>query len=498
MRVWMSLGFFLAAFAAAGKDFDIRNFGAVAGGMTLNTAAIQATIDAAHQAGGGRVIVPAGVFLTGSIVLKSNVTLHVMAGGVLLGSPLPDQYKKLNRWKALILADGQVNLAITGSGQIDGQGRRVALHLDSLFYSGRLDSSDFNFVKMRPSHYIRPQLIEFVQCRNIVIKNITLRNAACWVQTYDRCVNLVLDSVRVDSDAYWNNDGMAIQDCRNVRITNCHINSADDGICLKSQSPDYLCDSVYVAYCTVRSSASAVKFGTVSHGGFRNVIIEHIRIYDTYRSALALECVDGGVLENIRVDGITATNTGNALFIRLGARTTQRGVGRLRNVVIRNMKVEVPFGRPDQAYEQRGPDLPFFHNTIPSSITGIPGHRVENVILENIEIYYPGRGNPGLAYFPLWRLHQVPEKEAEYPEFSMFGELPAWGLYVRHVAGLTIKNVKLCIAAPDYRPAVVFDDVHGLTLSGVTICGDEKPVRYVLYRSGSAQMDQTGGVLRLP
>ncbi|MCS6991667.1 MAG: glycosyl hydrolase family 28 protein [Chitinophagales bacterium] len=489
---------FLFASPAVAYDFDIRRFGAVGDGVTLNTAAIQAAIEAAYRYGGGRVVVPEGVFLTGSIVLKSNVTLHIMRGGVLLGSANPDQYRKLNRWKALILADGQTNLSITGFGEVDGQGRKVALHLDSLFYSGKLDSADYNFVKMRPSHYIRPQLIEFVQCRNILIKNITLRNAACWVQTYDRCNNLRLDSVRVESDAYWNNDGLVIQDCRNVRVVNCFINSADDGICLKSQSQDHLCDSVYMAHCTVRSSASAVKFGTVSHGGFRNVTIENIRVYDTFRSALALECVDGGILENIRVDGITATNTGNALFIRLGARTTQRGIGKLRNIMIRNMKVEVPFGRPDHAYEQRGPDLPFFHNTIPASITGIPGHQVENVTLENIEIYYPGRGHPGMAYMPLWRLHQVPEKEAEYPEFSMFGELPAWGLYVRHVSGLTMNNVKLCIAAPDYRPAIVFDDVHQLRMTAMTVCGDDKPVRYVLYRSTASFLDNEQGVLRLP
>lgn len=480
----------LALRSAAADHFNIVAFGAVGDGKTLNTAAIQAAIDAAHSRGGGTVIVPPGTFLTGSIVLKSNVTLEVQRQAILLGSANPDHYQGLNRWKALVLAHGQHNLAITGNGQINGQGRRLALHLDSLFYIGRLDSADYNFVKMRPSHYIRPQLVEFVECRNILIKNITLRNAACWVQTYDRCDGLTLDSVHVDSDAYWNNDGMVIQDCRNVRITNCHINSADDGICLKSQSPQHRCDSIYIADCTVRSSASAVKFGTVSHGGFRNVIIRNIRVYDTYRSALTLQCVDGGTLENVLVDGITATNTGNALFIRLGARTTGHGPGTLRHVVIKNLYVEVPFGRPDHAYEQRGPDLPFFHNTIPASITGIPGHRVEDITLENIEIRYPGRGHPGLAHLPLWRLSAVPEKEAEYPEFSMFGELPAWGLYVRHVSGLTLRNVRLSIAAPDYRPALVCDDVHGLRVRQLQVTGDAKEKTIILHQSGAAEVDQ--------
>src|SRR5690606_7213434 len=103
----------------------------------------------------------------------------------------------------------------------------------------------------------------------------------------------------------------------------------------------------------------------------------------------------------------------------------------------------------------RGPDLPFFHNTFPSSITGLPGQPVENVTLENIEIRYPGRGNEGLAYMPLWRLDAVPERPADYPEFSMFGELPAWGFYVRHVDGVVFRNVRISIDAPDYRPAYV-------------------------------------------
>ncbi|MEL6132524.1 MAG: glycoside hydrolase family 28 protein, partial [Bacteroidota bacterium] len=155
----------------------------------------------------------------------------------------------------------------------------------------------------------------------------------------------------------------------------------------------------------------------------------------TFRSAIAIESVDGGILENILIDSIEATNTGNAIFIKLGHRV-EGEVATLKNVTIQNVKVEVAFGRPDHAYEVRGPDLPFFHNTMPSSITGFPGHRVENVTLRNIEITYPGRGNKGLAYRPLSMLEQVPENETHYPEFSMFGELPAWGFFIRHVKGV--------------------------------------------------------------
>ncbi len=479
------------------QDFNIQDFGAKPDGKTLNTSAIQSAIDAATENGGGRVIIPKGKFLTGAFFLKTGTELHLQKDAVILGSTNPKHYFKLNRWKALVMADTQNDISITGHGEINGQGRELALHIDSLFYAGQIDSAQYNFVEMRPKYYLRPQLIEFVSCKKITIKNVTLRNAACWVQTYDKCEDIVMDSVHTESDAYWNNDGIDIQDCKNVRITNCFVNSADDGICIKSQYEDYLCENIYISNCTVRSSASAVKFGTVSHGGFKNVTIKNIKIYDTFRSAIAIEVVDGAVLENVMIDSITAVNTGNAIFIRLSERSKKEKMGILRNVIIKNVKVEVAFERPDYKYEIRGPALPFFHNTFPSSITGIPGYPVENVRLENIEIIYPGKGNNGLANAPLSRLDQVPEKIKAYPEFSMFGELPAWGFYVRHMDGLTMKNIKLSIKEPDYRPAFVFDDVKNLDIESLEIEGEEKPKHIILRNTENVKIENRATVLEL-
>lgn len=443
------------------------------------------------------VKVPEGIFMTGAIVLKSNVGLHIEEEGTLLGSTNPDHYFKINRWKALVMADNQNNISITGNGIIDGQGRALALHIDSLFYIGEIDSSQYNFVEMRPKYYLRPQLIEFVECSEIQIRDLTLKNAACWVQTYDKCNNIIIDNIKVDSDAYWNNDGLDIQDCKNVIVSNCTINSADDGICIKSQSSDYYCDNILISDCIVRSSASAIKFGTVSHGGFRNVVIRNIKVYDTFRSAIAIESVDGGFLENILIENIKAKNTGNAFFVRLGERSKKEQMGTLRNVVLRNIKVEVAFERPDYAYEIRGPALPFFHNTFPASITGVPGYPVENITLENITITYPGRGNKGLAYLPLSRLSQIPEKISEYPEFSMFGELPSWGLYVRHVDGLKMKNVNLSLKESDYRPAMVFDDVNNLVITEMETSGETKDHQVILRNSELTTFDDDINVLRI-
>jgi len=468
--------------------YNIKSFGAIADGVTLNTKAIQKAIDQAHADGGGIVVIPEGRFVSGSIILKNGVELHLEKKAVLLGSIDVADYIKLNRWgKALIMADGASNISISGRGTIDGRGSELALHIDSLFYAGKIDSANYYFAERRPWTELRPQIIEFNRCSTIKVTDVTIKNSACWVQAYEKCKNIIIDNVKVDSDAYWNNDGIDIVDCQNVQITNCDINASDDGICIKSEdfSLSQICDSIYIADCTVRSSSCAVKFGTSLVSGVRNVVIKNIKVYDTYRSAIAIECTQGGFIENVLVENIVAKNTGNAIFIRIGKVRGALKAGPLRNVVIRNINVTVPFDKPDKNYNIRGPDLASFHNIFPSSITGNPGVYVENVRIENIKIRYPGRGNKAYANLPLYRIKDVPELETSYPEFSMFGELPAWGFYVRHVKGLTFKNIDIKIEKPDYRPAFVFDDTHDLKLESIKVRGDNKAVP-VFYKDTSS------------
>jgi hypothetical protein len=270
-------------------------------------------------------------------------------------------------------------------------------------------------------------------------------------------------------------------------IEKCDINAADDGITLKSYFPDKFSDNVVIQNCRIRSSASAVKFGTASYGGFKNVTIKNIEVYDTYRSAVALEAVDGGFIENIEVSNINAINTGNAVFVRLGHRAGEKP-GYVKNVTIKNVRVQVPFGRPDLNYDLRGPALTYFHNIHPMVIAGIPGHDMENISLENIEITYPGRASKAMAYVPLWRLSTIPEDIAGYPEFSKFGELPSYGFYVRHINGITFKNIKLNLEAEDFRPAFVFDDVKNLKIEKVKL-PNEKKEQIILYKSTNAEIE---------
>lgn len=463
------------------KDFLITNYGSKADGKTINTLAIQKAIDAAFKNKGGRVVFPKGNFLSGSIILKSNVTLYFEEGSVLLGSTNPEDYPNMsfegrpdspkkddNSQMALIIAHKAKNIALKGKGIIDGQGLQLALNIDSLHHAGIAVDPKYSLRRNRPNETMRPKLFRFSQCENITIEGLKAGEASCWGLSFELCNNLVLDNLKIVNRSYWNNDGIDITDCKNVKVTNCDINAADDGICLKSYYPGFYNDSVYIANCTIRSSASAIKFGTASFGGFKNVIINDIKVYDTFRSAIAIESVDGALIENIEVSNINAINTGNAIFIRLGQRTGDKP-GTIKNVSLKNIKVQVPFGRPDSNYDLRGPEVDFFHNPFPSSIVGLKGHNVENVILENIEINYPGRASKGMAYIPLNRLHQVPEAAQDYPEFSMFGELPAYGLYVRHANGISMKNIKLTLDDADFRPAFIFDDVQNVNMKEINL-----------------------------
>ena len=279
-------------------------------------------------------------------------------------------------------------------------------------------------------------------CKNVLVEGVKLRSSANWGLSLHLCENVKLRNLDIENRAYWNNDGIDLTDCKHVLVADCKINSADDGVCLKSYHADSECYDIEVARCDIRSSASAVKFGTASWGGFRKIHVHDIKVQDL-------------------VERIDATNTGNPIFMRLGQRAGQRK-GSLRNVTIRDFSCEVPFGRPDINYDLRGPEVDYFHNVHPSPICGIPGNCIENILLDNVNITCPGRASKGMAYMPLWRKGDVPEQIDKYPEFTMFGELPSWGLYLRHISNITLKNVRLTLKDSDFRPDIVEEDVEGL------------------------------------
>ena len=500
----MAIMFFLFITSNAQlKDYVITAYGAKPDGVTNNTAAIQKAIDDAFAAGGGIVVVPRGRFVTGVIHLKSNVELLVHEEAVLLGSFNRADYGPSLKASALIVANNQKNIAIKGKGLIDGQCDLLIDDIYKKLRSGELyddEWKEFNpWNQRRPSEKNRPRIIEFRNCDGVSIKNIHIQNSSGWVQNYKECSNVKVDSIHVLSNVFWNNDGIDLVDCKNASVTNSFFNVADDGICLKSENRNSRCENIYIANCKVRSSANAVKLGTASYGGFQKIKIRDIEVYDTYRSAIAIESVDGGLMKDIDVRNIHATNTGNAILIRLGHRNKDSVYSKLQNVYIANVKVQVPKTKPDKGYPMEGPELkypkeykinttekaasvspwnnsgidssavPYPHNVFPSSITGLPDHAVENVVLENIEITYQGGASKSVNYFPIDSLNKITETPSAYPEFSMFGELPVWAFYVRHVKGITMKNITVKTIEPDFRNAFLFNDVQQLVLDKISI-----------------------------
>lgn len=433
--------------------FNITHFGAVGDGKTLNTAAIQTAINAATASHGGIVRIPPGSFLSGSIHLKNNVTLELDAGATLLGSPHHTHYQKLN-FHALILANSQNNIGIRGKGTIDGQGVRLVADTMRLHKEGKLPDANEGQ---------RPSLINFRNCSNITLRDITLLESACWVQLYRECSRLLIENIKVRTCAAITNDGLDIDSCSDVIVRGCDIDSEDDAICLKSGPLS--CERILIENCRIRSSCNALKFGTASSKGFKNIICRNLEIYDTYFSGIALEIVDGGVMENIRISKVRMTTTNNPIFIRLGHRNMHGKVGTIKDVIISDVTAEIPNRKKSEMNKFPSYWRHLCTTLITGSISGLPGHPVRDITLRNVHITYGGIGDaPQRDHILLKNMNQVPECAQNYPESKMFGVLPAWGLYCRHADGLTFENVTLRVAGRDYRAGAIFDDVKNLKL----------------------------------
>lgn len=470
-------------FTVSAKDYDITDFGIVADGETNHSRAIQRAIDLVNERGGGRLVFPLGRYVTGTLHLKSNVTLHLEKGAVLLGSTNPLDYEKRG-WTALLLAHEVENIGVTGEGTIDGRGRQVAYNLVDLIHRGVINDP---LQLDRPNETIRPSIIYFRSCANVLIEDVHLMDAASWVNTYEQCTHLMINNIHVSSNAYWNNDGLDVVDCENVTIQNSFFDASDDAICLKSHTAEYLCKNILIRNNVARSGASAIKFGTVSRGGFIDIRILNNKVYDTYRSAITFAAVDGAVIENVVVDTLTALNTGNVIYLRIGDRWSSGKQPVMKNISISNVYAEVPAHKPDRGYDYEGPIHHLPRNISPASIVGLSDYMITDVTLRNIEIVYPGGAKPFYAKRGITpeELDSVPEMRKAYPEFSQFRELPAWAFYVRHARNLHFENIKISAAKEDYRPAIVLDDVQNAVFTGLEIQepnGDKKQ-QTVVYKS---------------
>lgn len=446
----------------SGKDYTVSYFGVQPGGVILNTRSIQYGIDYISQNGGGRLVFPSGTYLTGCIHIKSDVTIQLDKGAVLLGSVNPFDYDRQNTAfdhnfstsLALILGLNQSNIGITGKGTIDGQGKELAFNIGELLKKGLEKGGSID----RPDEDRRPMIINFFGCEKVVIEDVTLKNSACWVECYNQCKNVSVNSIHVESRAFWNNDGIDIVDCDNFKVTNSYFDSSDDGICLKSLNPNSANQNILIQNNTMSTDASGIKFGTASFGGFKNIQILNNKVFDTNRSAIALEAVDGATIENIEIDGITGINIGNAIFLRIGARKGKR-VGKVNNVSIQNVNVSL---RTEKNPLKTMPGI---------VISGLPNQIISNITLKNIAVKSPGAAEKAFAKISIDNLQEIPEKPNSYPEYDMFGELASWGVYVRHASNVHFNGLVIDAQKADFRIPIVLDDVHSTSFQKLTVKG---------------------------
>lgn len=433
-----------AAMVAKAADYNIVKYGAVNDTTKLSTMAVQKAIDDCSAAGGGRVVVPTGNYKIGTIILKSNVHMHLEQGATLYGStdlkdylPLKTDYVSLRTQTEtiqLIFADKASNVVIDGFGTIDGRGR------------------SFKKLSWNDEGITRPHLLRFIQSSDITLRDITLKNSGCWMQHYLACDRVKIDGIKVFNRNNYNNDALDLDGCHEVVVSNMFADSDDDAITLKSTSPR-LCENIRIADCVVSSHCNAIKLGTETNGGFRNINISGIVVKPSYdqkekffgqwigSSAISLEIVDGGVLENVNVSDITIEGTESPIFVRLGnrARGYKEGVpvtevGKINGIHLNNIQIRNA-------------------GSMGCSITGIPGHEVENIWLGNITIHHKG----GVTAADMAKINESikDEKEKEYPESTMWGNLPAKGFFVRHARNIKFNNIEVITEQPDVREVIV-------------------------------------------
>ena len=457
--IYLAIGIICFSFVSMAQTqklfYNVRDFGAKGDSVTIDSDAINAAIDAAAANGGGTVYFPPGIYASYSVRLKSNICLFLDQGAVLLGAahtatkgydePEPktsyDAYQDFghNHWKnSLIWGIDLHDISIIGQGRIWGKGM----------------SRSTNQPKFGGN-----KAIGLKNCRNVNLQDFSILHGGHFALLATGVDNLTIHNLKVDTDR----DGFDIDCCKNVRISNCTVNSPfDDGICLKSSfglGYARTTENVTITNCQVSgydegtlldgsfkrtykrysdsTTTGRIKFGTESNGGFKNITITNC-VFD-YSRGLALETVDGGLLEDVTISNITMRDIVNApIFIRLGGR--MRGpdslkMGACRRIIINNLV----------AY-----NVDYRHGAI---ISGLPGYEIEDLQLSNIRIYYKGGG-------PKDSINRVvPEFEKDYPEPYRWKIMPAYGFFIRHVKNLKMHDVQISYDKPEPRPPFILEDV---------------------------------------
>ncbi len=429
--------------------------GVVPDGLTLNTGAIQKLIDKCREAGGGTILFPPGLYLSGGLVLCGNLTLQLENGATLLGSTDLDDYILYNPspvrfsedqegLRSLLFAHRANHIRLCGPGTIDGQGPAIRR------YPG-----------IRAS---MPRVIWFAECDDVAVENLHLRHSGFWMQHYLKCTRLRLHGLNVYNHGSCNNDGCDIDCCRDVTVSDCNIDSHDDALCLKSGN-DWPTENVVITNCITRTHCNHFKTGTESNGGFRNITVSNMQMVPStvlksdpntggadWRGAcgIALGCVDGGMLENISISHVQMDQVRVPFFIKLGDRGRPIHGSDIHQPVQYARNIRLSHISSRQASSTGG------------YIMGLPEAPVRDVRIEHCDLEFEGGGDDALAE------SAVPPKRDAYPSCDAFGNLPSFAIFMRDVDEIQLTGLTMRTMSEDARPALRWQRVRNLELNNIS------------------------------
>ncbi len=433
-----SMVYFTSGILNVNAQYDVRKFGAKGDGINMDTQYIQNAIDSVYKNGGGVVNIPAGTYKIGTLILKDNINLNLQSGAVLLGSPDYRDYTEIihsfeSRTNGLyakyfmIFAEGAHNFSITGEGIINGNGVE-------------------NFKETRPQN-LRPFMIRLVNCQNINISGVYLLESANWTLHLLGCKDVRVDGIVIENTGEGNRDGIDIDACQRVTVSNSRFSTTDDAIVMKSTC-DVLCQEIAITNCIIRTNASAIKTGTESNGGFKNITVTNCVIKDIpVHAGIELMTVDGGMMQNILLENLTMENVATPFFIRLGIRS-------------RPYKKQQYVDRIDAVKDIYLNNISVINAKLPSSIMGLHHKKIKKISLTNYTVRY-SETQEAIQY------NKVPYEELSYPAANVFQNLPAYALYCRNAEGLYLSNINIFSAGIELRPAITFDRVNNLELQSV-------------------------------